>query len=222
MKRPSWIALLIFLILATPIAVYVYTFGARIYDHESAWATMGAAMSGLYGPIVSVLTLAVLLIQVQLQRQTTEFQRHDSRHLRDDAHIQVSRADIEFYLSKLDNAINRGSQGKLLRHALHVDFAKATVEQLKSAELRGEAALIDDEFPQVNASWASLNTVLKGLEAEDRLAFQLQLVSAQQKAVAILSYATCASLDNYLYCLTQGQIAYPCLFSTSLPKDRNL
>lgn len=174
-------------------------------------------MSGIYGPILAVLTFFVLVYQIRLQEYT-------NKHMYDQSYIQDSRADIEFYLSKLTDLFESTStspDGAGLRRLLHEKFARPTVEQLKNDEWKDIGNMIDREFHQLQASWSAFNGILKGLQAENRFPYELQLASAQQKAIATLSYPTCASLDNYLYCRTEGRIAYPYLFTTSLTSTIN-
>ena len=59
--KEYWIILLIIsLIMLMPIAVYIWRFGIIISNQHLRWAEMGSAMSGIYAPILSLLTLVVL------------------------------------------------------------------------------------------------------------------------------------------------------------------
>ncbi len=71
-----------FLALTMPILFYIYRFGFGIWDEHSDWALMGSALGGLYTPILALLTLAVLVKQLQIQSQSRNYeQREASRKL---------------------------------------------------------------------------------------------------------------------------------------------
>ncbi len=73
---------LCFLILVAPILFYIYQFGFGVWSKHSDWASMGSALGGLYTPILTLLTLAVLVKQLQIQAQSRDYeQRETSRKL---------------------------------------------------------------------------------------------------------------------------------------------
>ena len=64
-----WVCFAIFAVaIISPVAVYVYTFGKELSNDHSRWAEMGAAMSGIYSPLIALLALAVLSFQLVAQR----------------------------------------------------------------------------------------------------------------------------------------------------------
>ncbi len=70
------------LLLCLPIIFYIYNFGLGIWQEHSDWAVMGSALGGIYTPILAILTLAVLIKQLQLQVQVKNYeQREMSRRL---------------------------------------------------------------------------------------------------------------------------------------------
>ena len=78
-------------VLLAPIAMYVWTFGPTITDNHARWSEMGSAMSGIYAPILAILTLLLLSIRVGLQGRMNE-------HTFDQSYVQDARADLHFYL----------------------------------------------------------------------------------------------------------------------------
>jgi len=215
--RQTWKSFFLGGLLVAPVAMYIRFFGFEISPRHSVWAEMGSAMSGIYGPILSVLTLYLLITQVRLQAQTARLEHATTMHMYDQSYIQDARVDIEFYLARLSELLNaETNRSAVLREALLSRFAKAPVELLQTESVKANAAMIDRDYPQLQASWRAFNTILKGLEAEVRLPYELQLTSAQQKAIAVLSYPVCAALDNYLHCRTGGGLNYPYMFRTTL------
>lgn len=61
--------LIIFFVLSLPIILYSYQFGIGLWPTHSQWAEMGSAIGGIYTPILSMLTLLVLVMQFQIQKQ---------------------------------------------------------------------------------------------------------------------------------------------------------
>ncbi|HDY7983513.1 hypothetical protein EA004_19670 [Vibrio anguillarum] len=99
---------LCFLVLATPILFYIYQFGFGLWSEHSDWASMGSALGGLYTPILALLTLAVLVKQLQIQAQSRDYeQRETSRKLVFDM--------VEKFAQKIEERLDDE-----LRHNLYV------------------------------------------------------------------------------------------------------
>jgi hypothetical protein len=179
------------LILIVPVVVYIQKFGDNITSNHSRWAEMGSAMSGIYGPILAVLTFAVLVHQIRLQKQTNQ-------HMYDQAFLQNARADMEFYLMQLVNLLEKPTpQGPITRDVLHGVFEHVSVEELKGEQLKYYATSFHRDVPQLSAIWGAIYTVFGSLATSDEPHFKSHYSSAKLKAVAMLSYGTCVALDNY-------------------------
>ncbi|EKO3403001.1 hypothetical protein N6C02_004319 [Vibrio fluvialis] len=99
---------LCFLVLVTPILFYIYQFGFGLWSEHSDWASMGSALGGLYTPILALLTLAVLVKQLQIQAQSRDYeQRETSRKLVFDM--------VEKFAQKIEERLDDE-----LRHNLYV------------------------------------------------------------------------------------------------------
>ena len=70
--------LVLAVVIAALIAVYIATFGFQITNDHVQWGEIASAMSGIYTPILSVLTLTVLIIQVRLQNKSTIYNSDQS------------------------------------------------------------------------------------------------------------------------------------------------
>jgi hypothetical protein len=179
---------------------------------------MGSAMSGIYGPILAVLAFFVLLMQVRLQRQTAQLEHQTTKHMYDQAYIQDARADVDFYLTRLADVLDKPViNGRTPRTILHNEFAYSPIERLTSAELRQFADRVETMVPQLQAIWSAFYSIMAGLGTTGQFPFELQLTSAHQKAVALISFTTCAALDHYLFCKVGNHVRYPYKFSTILP-----
>jgi hypothetical protein len=198
-------------VMLLPVGVYIDTFGYKISDTHGRWAEMGSAMSGIYGPILSVLTFLVLIMQVRLQRQT-------NKHMYEQAYFQDARADIEFYLTQLSEVLDKpSSDGLVPRTVLHSQFERASVEQLSSDELKGLALAFDQRFPHLQSIWHAMYSMYTGLSVNKGYPYDLPYTAAKQKTVVMVSFPTCVALDHYLYCIMgAGRISYRYEFARNL------
>ena len=198
-------------ILLAPIIVYIATFGFHITSDHERWGEMGSAMSGIYTPILSILTLAVLIIQVRLQNQSTT---HDS----DQSYIQEARSDVEFYLAQIDVELEKMVQGgnRNVRKFLSEGFAFADIEALKSTKLVEVAKALNREFPRLSAIWSAYCSRLEGLGSQQHYPYKHNFVAAQEKAIAMVSFETCVALDNFNWCFSEGRLSCSHYFSSVL------
>jgi hypothetical protein len=210
MIRRGWWGAALVLVLEAPILVYRHVFGGELSTNHTRWSEMGSAMSGIYGPILTALTLFVLIRQVLLQQAT-------NKHMYDQAYLQTARTDSDFYLEQLVHVLDEHYEpGTATRSVLDHWFARATVEDLANGRLLQTAQTLNDRFPRLQAIWGALYPIYSGLSVNDETSYKLQLISCKQKAIVMLSYPTCAALDNYLHCLTQGRIRHAYQFSPAL------
>lgn len=198
-------------ILTAPVIAYVATFGSKISDDHQRWAEMGSAMSGIYGPVIAFLAFIVLIFQVRMQGDT-------NKHMYDQAYIQEARADVEFYLARLEEILDKPSfNGETPRNVLHTAFQLATVEELSSEQLRGFGRTLNQQVPHLQSMWSAIYSVYEGLRVDKEQPYALQFSSAKQKAYAMLSFPTCVALDNFLYCMSEERIKYHYNFNNLLP-----
>jgi hypothetical protein len=201
------------LVLVMPVVVYIQVFGNKITDDHERWGQMGSALSGIYGPILTILTVSLLIHQLRLQQQT-------NKHMFDQAYLQEARADIEFYLMRLAEVLNRPlAEGQLTDDVLRSKFERATVEQLADEQLKRFAQALNYDAPHLQGMWSAIYSIFAGLKANNEHPYSSQFSSAQQKAYAMLSFQTCVALDNYIYCLSEQHVPRSYQFSRGLPSD---
>lgn len=132
-------------VLLVPICVYVWVFGFHLSNVHARWAEFGSAMSGVYTPVVALATLAVLVMQVSLQKQV---HNHDI----DQTFVQQTRADTEFYVRQLSEALTvKLHYGNQAVEILLDQFQPPSVEELDSSTLRTLAAEIEAASPRIYA-----------------------------------------------------------------------
>lgn len=204
-------------VLVAPIGVYMYKYGAKVPSEANLWGALGSAMSGIYGPILTVFTLVVLGMQVRLQHAQLKLQQTANQHTSDQAELQNAKDDINFYLEQLVKALEKSNgEGGTIKGTLHRSFERKTVEELSNMWVRRDARTLHDYAPQLQEIWMPIYLIYNRLSSRDETSYQIHYNSARQKAIAMLSYPTCVALDNYLYCLTEDRIRYAYQFSPAL------
>jgi hypothetical protein len=167
-------------------------------------------MSGIYGPVLTILTLWVLWRQFKLQEITTQ-------HMLDQTWIQSSKSDAEFYLSRVEQALTAISpEGLSARITLMTNFSRPDIslDDLHSEELRRVCLVLRTEFPDLHTSWAGLYGPIMGNLTDKR--FEPQVIAIRQKAIVMFTYATCAALDNLVHCAMSEHVAFKYQFSPAL------
>jgi hypothetical protein len=214
MKRSTLLSWILVIVYAAPVCVYVFTFGFTLSTEHTRWAEFGSALAGIYAPIVAVSTLAVLFVQVALQKQI-------NNHQYDQAHFQQARADIEFYATRL--AIDLEAQllpGQSLRTVLNGSFQSPLTENLDDENLRAQAANIDANAPSAFGLWNAVYPILEGLSGGRTVTYDMTLGSSIQKLIAMLGFGTCVALDNYHRIRSEGRLKISYRFSPLLIKEK--
>ena len=96
---------------------------------------------------------------------------------------------------------------------MHKDFQPVSGLELDAEYLRDFASRVDVMAPSISGIWSAVYPILGGLEVGKDVQFELALRSSLQKLIAMLSYETCASLDNYHRIRTEGKIRMNYKFS---------
>lgn len=162
-------------VFVAPVFVYAMTFGWHLSDSHQRWSEFGSFIAGVYAPIVAIATLAVLLMQVVLQRAV-------NTHQFDQAHIQQARADMEFYVVRLAEALDsKLAVGNTVREILHAHFQPSTRGELGSPRLRLLATKVDREAPRIMGLLFGIFPVLIGLRSARDKTFEMNHTSALQK-----------------------------------------
>lgn len=193
-------AVILLVLLVLPIAVYVHTFDGPLSKVHARWGEMGSAMSGIYGPIISLLGFGVLIMQVQLQRQT-------NRHMFEQAYVQDARADLEFYVTQLSVVLNSAwGENSTVRDELQAYFMRVSLEDLRGSWCINKASHINDWKPELFSIWIAICPILEGLRTYKGTSYELHFNSAIQKIVAMATFDTAVSLDNFVWSKSEGRL----------------
>lgn len=172
-------------------------------------------MAGIYAPILAILTLVVLLAQVQLQSRLNE-------HTFDQGYVQDARADIHFYLEQLVHALSlEFAEGASVQSMLVTGFGRISEVELKEAKLIQAAEVFNQRSHRLVAMWSAIYAVLAGLKANDYPPYSNNYATAKQKAIAMLSYECCVALDNLMWSVSEGRLSHFYAFSSVTPPRRD-
>ncbi|HAF02126.1 MAG TPA: hypothetical protein DCG63_12660 [Methylophilaceae bacterium] len=207
-----WTAL--FLVFISPIFLYIYTFGWHITNDHQRWGEMGSAFSGIYTPLLSILTLVVLVVQIRIQSSQATYE-HDR------AYISEARADVEYYLNLLNYELDKTVKDQVtVRQFLLEAFAYVEdIDTLKAAERLKIAQEFNRKLPLVSGIWGAFYPLLQGLGANVHYPYEHNFSAAKQKAIATTSFALCVALDNYYWCLSEGRVNFHYQYSPLLAKN---
>lgn len=99
----SFLLLSVFaVVLAVIVAVgaYRYTFGGTLAVNSQEWSNFGGYVGGLFGPLVSFVTLLAVLKTVYMQRELLDVQKHEFTQLLEFQRIESIKQDEQLALAK--------------------------------------------------------------------------------------------------------------------------
>lgn len=188
-KQAKIILWTLFVILLTPVAAYINKFGIGLWGQPNEWSDLGGYIGGIYTPILSIITLAVISIQIHLQHQ--QFQH---------ALIQHQEEQLKEYLLALEEALK-----------IHIgeDSSRDFLVRLLMNASKKDVEIIPAElimtFNQLNhriySMWCEVMKCLVVLENISNQSTYNQIVFAsnKNKAIAYLNPQTCRMLDRFHY-----------------------
>lgn len=179
------------LILIAPLLAYVVEFGPNPSDDHNRWGTFGSYLSGIYTPLLTIITLLLLRRQIILQARMND-------HQYDQAYVQQARSDVEFYLTELGRILNVSvGKGHTLGTFVAEAFEYATLANLDSEALRATAKKVHISEPRLIGLIHGIQQVLGGLDVPEGVHYRLALTSGRQKAVALIGFPMLVALEHY-------------------------
>ncbi|MGS3180323.1 hypothetical protein ACB265_13020 [Aeromonas dhakensis] len=178
-----------FLVLLLPILAYMYRFGLGLWEMPNEWADLGSYVGGIYTPILSLITLAVISVQIFIQNQ--QFQH---------SLIQHQEGQIKEYLAALEDALDMDTGDGSSRDFL-VDMLKdVSKEDVKNIPI--ELVMNFNQFNhRIYSMWSEVIKCLVILEriSNQNLYNKVVFSSNKNKIIAYLNPQSCRMLDRYHY-----------------------
>lgn len=185
-------------LLVAPLLLYMFKFGILISSDHARWAEFGDAMSGIYAPILGVLTLLVLVRQMVMQNTLTNHQQAQD-------FIATNRVELDFLLLRLEKYLGVMVGGIPVTFALRKYLRVDSVKELHDAMRYETTMLIETECSNLFITWGSIYSILVGLKHNDESIYNLAFQTAKSKLSSTVGYETCCLLDNYHFVLSEGR-----------------
>lgn len=188
--------LLILMVFSSPIIIYILNFGFHLTQDHQRWAEFGTFIAGIYAPVLSLITLIVLVFQYRMQNRMNEYQVEQTtinRLLNDNT--QFLESPCRSLASAPFNRTNTAEE------FLNEKFFFLAPEDLTTQDSYKTALKLYLTDPKLSECWMAINSNLKTFDMIEGRNYRTAFVSEQLRVQATLSHGTCASLDNFLKCL---------------------
>lgn len=192
----STLVLILLLIFTSPIIIYTLNFGFHLTADHQRWAEFGTFISGIYAPVLSLVTLLVLVSQYRMQNKMNEYQIEQttiSRLVNDNTQF------LEAICRELDSAPY--IRTKSVEDILMDHFFFLSADDLANDEKYRSAIMLYKKVPKISDCWMALTSTLATLEMIEGSSYKAAFSSELLRVQSTLSHGTCTSLDNYMRCL---------------------
>ncbi|VVQ17323.1 hypothetical protein PS914_05996 [Pseudomonas fluorescens] len=115
--KSFWFVSTLAILIAFFFAVYLYRlkFGGSLSSNSSDWSNFGSYIGGVFGPLVSFVTLLAVLKTVYLQRELLDIQRDEFKSMQD-----LQRETLDSQLEQFKQAAEVGRQDQYHRTLEHL------------------------------------------------------------------------------------------------------
>lgn len=183
----------VLVVLVIPIFFYAYNFDFSLSKDSDDWADFGSYIGGVYAPILSVLTLMVLLTQIYIQ-----FEQHQQ------SQAQHQEQLITEYIYELNDTLQKAYNEECrVKDFLILWFRDKSSEDIQAID-REEVMIFNQNFHKVYSMWSGLLGLLNGL-SNNKMA---NIAIVKNRVVAHLDPQMCRILDKYHYAFLVSSMKY--------------
>ena len=171
-------------------AAYLLQFGIGFWEKPEEWSDLGGYIGGVYSPILTFLTLAVLCVQIYLQMV------QHRQHL-----VSLQESQLTEYLTELNIELDKELiEGLTLRNYLISTYNPLNIETLQSIDL-SVVNHLNQTHHKLYSMWSGAMASLKYIKAYSNIK---SLESAhypiqKNKVIAYMGPQVCSSLDKHNY-----------------------
>jgi hypothetical protein len=190
-----------FICIISPFILYINHFGVTLSSNNSDWGNYGSFISGIYTPIISILTILILFKQLEQQNVFNKYEI-------DNKSIQKSSDNILHHSNLLLSIIDNKSpkHNHTYRELLGLFSSANSTDDLSSHHYYEIAYEINFTCPQIFSAWSSINSFLVGLNTPENINYESALFAELNKLTSSLTFKTCAELENFQHSLTTKKI----------------
>lgn len=183
----------VLVVLVIPILLYAYSFDFSLSKDSDDWADFGSYIGGVYAPILSALTLMVLLTQIYIQ-----FEQHQQ------SQAQYQEQLITEYIHELNDTLQKTyNEEYRVKDFLILWFKDKTSEDIQAINCE-EVMIFNNSFHKIYSMWSGLLGLLNNL-SNNKMA---NIAIVKNRVVAHLDPQMCRTLDKYHYAFLVSSMKY--------------
>lgn len=183
----------VLIILLLPILFYAYNFEFSLSKESDDWADFGSYIGGVYAPILSVLTLMVLLTQIYIQ-----FEQHQQ------SKAQHQEQLISEYIYELNDTLQKPyNEEYRVKDFLNLWFRDKSSKDIQAMNYE-EIMIFNQNFHKIYSMWSGLFGLLNNL-SQNKMA---NIAIAKNRVIAHLDPQMCRTLDKYHYAFSLSSLKY--------------
>lgn len=181
-RRTAWLfVFLLFVALLAPIGFYGYHFGVGMWDKHSDWALMGTALSGIYTPILTLLTLLVITIQLVVTHKSIN-------HSNNMEYINDGKSEYKESLDRLMYWLNPEKSAAL-------DELLLILNETPEQDLKDKLYSFAEKYPIIHL-WRMNSYILTDFGTRTDKGFKLAYLKLRGQTETLLGISRCKVLDK--------------------------
>lgn len=146
---------LVVIVIALPIATYLYQFGFGIWSSHEDWGIMGSYFGGILGPIITSISLAFLAVQIRAQ--TNQRSEEAALHV-----CSECESDITSYIPKVKEFIQNSENSEKIEQVLSERKRRIEAGDTEGA-VSAVRAYVNENFAAVSM-WVQIDASLRTMQ----------------------------------------------------------
>lgn len=211
-SKAIYFLIVVFILIITPIVFFILQFNVGFFDTVSEWGDVGSFFGGVYSPILSFLTLFLLLFQSSIMKSQMNLMNAQTN-------LQASQLEIQKIILEKDDVASRTTKALTstarLKSALESEVESAVFKKISRLALLNNAVQMFEKSPEkfqremhayqtelhdVFANWVLVLGSIWDIEnvATDEYLMKNSQEALSLEVVTLLGFETCNTLDRFL------------------------